>query len=170
MTINRHGSATAEFPSEREVLVTRKFDAPAELLFDVLTKPEHVRVWFTGGDEDLEICDIDLRVGGEYHQVGVFPDGVRCSFHGTYLEIARPLRTVETWVFEAMPEAEAVETVMLHEEDGVTTMTILLAFKDQSSRDSLFPPADDPAVAIIEAPKGMQVSYDKLEDYLASLL
>ena len=73
MTITRRGSATLEFPSDCEVLITRKFDASAELLFDVLTKPEHVRVWFTGGDEVLEVCEIDLRVGGEYRHVGVFP-------------------------------------------------------------------------------------------------
>jgi uncharacterized protein YndB with AHSA1/START domain len=170
MTTTRHGSATLEFPSDCEMRVTRKFDASADLLFDVLTKPEHVSVWFTGGDEALDVCDIDLRVGGEYHQVGVFPDGVKCSFHGTYLEIERPVRTVETWVFDGRPEAEAVETVTLHEEDGVTTMTVLLAFKNQASRDSMFQHArehlDDPAVAI----DGMQASYDKLEDHLASLL
>jgi uncharacterized protein YndB with AHSA1/START domain len=162
MTINRHGSATLEFPSDREMLVTRKFDAPAELLFDVLTKPEHVRVWFTGGDEALEVCDIDLRVGG-------FPDGVKCSFHGTYLEVERPVRTVETWVFDGRPHDEAVETVTLYEEDGVTTMTVLLAFKDQSSLDSMFKHApehrDDPAVAI----DGMQASYDKLDDLITTL-
>jgi uncharacterized protein YndB with AHSA1/START domain len=170
MTITRHGSATLEYPGDREVLVTRKFDASAELLFDVLTKPEHVRVWFTGGDEDLEVCEIDLRVGGEYRYVGVFPDGVKCSFHGTYLEVERPVRTVETWVFEGRPDDEAVETTTLHEEDGVTTMTTLLAFRDQSSRDSMFQHAplehrDDPAVAI----DGMQASFDKLEDLVTTL-
>jgi uncharacterized protein YndB with AHSA1/START domain len=169
MTTTRHGSATLEFPSDCEMLVTRKFDAPAEQLFDVLTKPQHVRLWFTGGGENLEICDIDLRVGGEYRQVGVFPDGVRCSFHGTYLEIEPPVRTVETWVFDGRPEAEAVETVTLREEDGVTTMTVLLAFKDQLSRDSMFEHApeqrDDAAVAI----DGMQASYDKLEDLITTL-
>jgi uncharacterized protein YndB with AHSA1/START domain len=169
MTITRHGSATLEFPSECEVLVTRRFDAPAELLFDVLTKPEHVCVWFTGGDKELEVCEIDLRVGGDYRYVGVFPDGVRCAFHGTFLEVERPVRTRETWVFEGRPDDEAVETTTLHEEDGVTTLTTLLAFRDQSRRNSMFQHAmdhmDDPAVAI----DGMQASFDKLEDHLATL-
>jgi uncharacterized protein YndB with AHSA1/START domain len=53
MTATRHGSATVEFPSDHEALVTRKFDASAELVFDVLTKPEHVSIWFSDGDEDL---------------------------------------------------------------------------------------------------------------------
>lgn len=169
MTTNRHGTATLEFPSEREVLVVRQFDVSAELLFDVLTKPEHVSVWFTGGDHQLEICEIDLRVGGEYRQVGVFPDGTGCSFHGTYLEIERPVRMVETWVFDARPNDEAVETVTLLEENGVTTMRNLLVFMDQDSRDSMFQHAidhlDDPSIAI----DGMQASYDKLEDYLNTL-
>jgi uncharacterized protein YndB with AHSA1/START domain len=162
MTIDRHGSATTEFPSDREQLTTRKFDAPAELLFDVLTKPEHVRVWFTGGEEVLEVCEIDLRVGGEYRYVGVIAGGAKCSFHGTFLEIERPTRLVDTWVFDGRPEAEAVETVTLHEEDGVTTMTVLLAFKDRSRRDSI----------VQHAPEvdGQNASYDKLEDYLAALL
>jgi len=169
MTMTRHGSATLEFPSEREVLITRKFDASAELLFDVLTKPEHVRVWFTGGDEELEVCEIDLRVGGDYRYVGVFPDGVKCAFHGTYLEIERPVRTMETWVFEGRPDHEAVETTTLHEEDGVTTLTTLLAFRDQSHRYAMFQHAmehlDDAGIAI----DGMQASFDKLEDFLTTL-
>ena len=166
MTVTRHGSTTVEFPSDREALITRKFDAPAELVFDVLTKPEHVSVWFTDGDEDLEVCEIDLRVGGEYLYVGVFDDGVRCSFHGTFLEIERPVRTVETWVFDGRPDDEAVETVELHEQDGVTTMTILLAFKDQSSRDATTWTAADG----VHGADGMQGSYDNLEDHLAALV
>jgi uncharacterized protein YndB with AHSA1/START domain len=164
-TITRHGSATIEFPGERAALVTRKFDASAELLFDVLTKPEHVRVWFTDGNEDLEVCEIDLRVGGQYRYVGVFADGVRCSFHGTFLEIERPLRTVETWVFDGRPDDEAVETMTLHEQDGVTTMTILIVFKDQASRDTTTWAAPDG----VHAADGMQGSYDNLEDYLTTL-
>jgi uncharacterized protein YndB with AHSA1/START domain len=159
MKTNRHGSAKLELPSDCESLITRQFDAPAELLFDVLTKPEHVSVWFTDGDEPLEICDIDLRVGGEYRMVGVFADGNKCGFHGTYLEIERPVRTVATWVFEGRPDDEAVETVTLHEEDGVTTMASLLVFKDQSSRDRLHQHGID----------GVQASWDKLEDFLATL-
>jgi uncharacterized protein YndB with AHSA1/START domain len=166
MTMTRHGSATVEFPSDREALVTRKFDAPAELVFDVLTKPEHVRVWFGDGDEDLKICESDLRVGGKYRQVGVFANGVRCSFHGTYLEVERPVRTVATWVFDGRPDVEAVETVELHEQDGVTTMTVLIAFEDRASRDSTTWTAPDG----VRAADGMQGSYNNLEDHLATLV
>jgi uncharacterized protein YndB with AHSA1/START domain len=161
----RHGSATVKFPSDREVLVTRQFDAPAELVFDALTKPEHVRVWF--GAKELEVCEIDLRVGGEYHLVGFVMDGdaATCSFRGTYLEIERPVRLVGNWVFDGRPDADAVETVELHEEDGVTTMTDRLAFRDRATRDSMTWAAADG----VHSDEGGQVGWDRLEDYLATL-
>ena len=162
----RHGSATVEFPSDREVLITRQFDAPAGLVFDVLTKPEHVRVWF-GAKEELEVCQIDLRAGGTYHFVGFVMEGdtTTCSFRGTYLKIERPVRLVGTWVFDGRPDAEAVETVELHEEDGVTTMTDRLTFKDQATRDSMTWAAADG----VHSDEGGQVGWDRLEDYLATL-
>ena len=162
----RHGSATVKFPSDREVLVTRQFDAPAELVFDALTKPEHVRAWF--GAKELEVCEIDLRVGGKYHFVGFVMDGdtTTCSFRGRYLEIERPVRLVGTWVFDGKPDAEAIETVELREEDGVTTMTDCLAFTDQATRDSMtWVKADG-----VHADEGGQVGWDRLEDYLTTSL
>ena len=165
MNRTRHGSATVEFPSDREVLVTRKFDAHAELVFDVLTKPEHVRVWF--GAKELEVCEIDFRVGGTYHFVGFVMEGdtATCSFRGTYRQIERPVRLVGTWVFDGRPDAEAVETVELHEADGITTMTDRLAFADQATRDSMVWVAADG----VHADEGGQVAWDRLEDYLTTL-
>ena len=89
MTPKRHGSAVIEFPSELEILLTREFEAPIALVFDVLTKPEHVRKWFAPFEDKMTVCSIDLRVGGNYHQVFVTDDGRECSFRGTYLEIER---------------------------------------------------------------------------------
>ena len=80
------------------------------------------------------------------------------SFRGTYSEVEPPTRTVATWLFEGWPDAEAVETVDLHETDGVTTLTMLLAFRDQAGRDHM------------TKHDGQEDSYDKLEDYLRSLL
>ena len=65
------------------------------------------------------------------------PDGIECSFRGTYLEIERPTRIVDTWLFEGWPDAEAVETVELQETDGVTTVKMNLAFRDQAGRDHM---------------------------------
>jgi len=161
----RHGSATIEFPTDREVLVTRQFDAPAELVFDALTKPEHVRWWF--GAKELEVCEIDLHVGGKYHFVGFVMEGdtVTCSFRGTYLEIERPGRLVSTWVFDGKPEADAVDTMELREDGGVTTLADTLAFRSQAARDTFIWTATDG----VHAHEGGQVGWDRLEDYLPTL-
>ena len=158
MTANRHNSSVIEFPSELEIVTTRKFDAPVELVFDVLTQPEHVRHWFAPFDDELTVCEIDLRVGGDSHLVFVTPDGKECSFRGTYLEIERPTRIVSTWLFEGWPDAPAVETDELHESDGVTTLTVTMAFRDAAGRAHMT--SDD----------GQADSFNKLEDYLGSLL
>ncbi len=157
MTANRHGSAVVEFPSELEIVTTREFDAPLELVFDVLTKPEHLRNWFAPFTDVVTECSIDLRVGGDYHIVSVTESGAECSFRGTYLEVEPPTRTVATWLFEGWPDAHAVETVELHETDGVTTLTMRLAFRDQAGRDHM------------TRSDGQEDSLDKLEDYLTSL-
>jgi len=158
VTPNRHGSAVIEFPNELEIVTTREFDAPIALVFDVLTKPEHVRKWFAPFEDKMTVCTIDLRVGGNYHQVFVTDDGTECSFRGTYLEVEPPTRTVETWQFEGWPGVEALETVELHETHGVTKLTMRLAFRDKAGRDHM------------TKSDGQESSLDKLEDYLRSLL
>jgi uncharacterized protein YndB with AHSA1/START domain len=158
VTPDRHGTATIEFPAELEILLTREFKAPIELVFDVLTKPEHVRKWFAPFDNKMTVCSIDLRIGGNYHMVFVTEDGTDCSFRGTYLEVEPPTRIVYTWLFEGWPDADAVETVDLQETDGVTKLTNKLAFRDQAGRDHM------------TTTDGMEDSFDKMEDYLRSLL
>ena len=158
MSPNRHGSSVIEYPSALEIVTTREFDAPLELVFDVLTKPEHVKNWFAAFTDVVTECSIDLRVGGSYHIVSVTEDGRECSFRGTYMEIERPTRTVATWLFEGWPDAHAVESVDLHETDGVTTLTMRLAFRDQAGRDHM------------TRHDGQADSFDKLEDYLRSLV
>ena len=158
MTSSRHGSARVEFPSELEIVISREFDAPIALVFDVLTKPEHVSKWGATPPDQMKECSIDLRVGGSYHSVFVTEDGTECSFRGTYLEVDPPTRTVETWLFEGWPDAPAVETMQLHETDGVTTLTMTLTFRDKAGRDHM------------TRFDGQQESLDAMEDILRSLL
>jgi uncharacterized protein YndB with AHSA1/START domain len=158
VTPNRHGSAHIEFPNDLEIVLTREFDAPIQLVFDVLTKPEHVRKTFAPYGEQVTACSIDLRVGGNYHFAFVTGDGTECSFRGTFLEVDPPNRTVETWLFEGWPGVEAVESVELHETDGVTKLTHRLAFRDQAGRDHM------------TKFDGLEANYDNVEDYLRSLL
>lgn len=158
MTPQRHGSAVIEYPSALEIVTTRQFDAPIDLVFDVLTKPEHVRNWFAPFEDTMTVCSIDLRVGGDYHMVFVTRDRTERSFRETYLEIERPTRIVDTWLFEGWPDAGAVETVDLHETSGVTAVRMTLAFRDQAGRDHM------------TRTDGQEDSWDKMEDYLRSLL
>jgi uncharacterized protein YndB with AHSA1/START domain len=156
VTPKRHGSAVIEFPNDLEILITREFEAPIALVFDVLTKPEHVTKWFF--DRELKECSIDLRVGGNYHFVFVTDDGTEMSFRGTYLEVEPPTRTVETWLYDGWPDADAVESIDLHEAHGVTKMTIKLAFSDKAGRDHM------------TKYDGFLESLDRTEDLLRSLL
>jgi uncharacterized protein YndB with AHSA1/START domain len=157
MTPNRDGSAVLEFPNELEILITREFDAPIGLVFDVFTKPEHVRKHFAPFDEEVTECSIDLRVGGNYRIVMVTKDGIECAFQGTYLEVEPPTRTVETWVFEGWPGVEAVETMELDEADGVTKMTYRMAFRDKAGR------------AHMDKYDGLVSSFENVAAYVRSL-
>jgi uncharacterized protein YndB with AHSA1/START domain len=158
VTPNRHGSVVREFPSELEIVSTREFDAPLELVFDVLTRPEHLRNWFAPFEDEVTECSIDLSVGGSYHIVFVTPDGIECSFRGTYLEVEPPTRIVATWLFEGWPDAHAVQTTELEETDGVTRITTNLAFRDAAGR------------AHMTKSDGQESSFDKLSEYLTSLV
>ena len=146
------------FPNELEIVLTREFDAPIDLVFDVFTKEEHVRKTFAPFGEEVTVCSIDLRVGGNYHYVMVTKDGIECSFRGTFLEIEPPTRTVETWHFDGWPDADAVETMNLQETNGVTKLTYSLKFRDQVGRDHM------------DKVDGLVASIDNLDAYLRSLL
>jgi uncharacterized protein YndB with AHSA1/START domain len=156
VTPQRPGSI--EFPSDLEIVLTREFDAPIQLVFDVMTKEEHVRNTFAPFDEEVTVCSIDLRVGGDYHYVMVTKDGIECSFRGSFLEVEPPTRTVQTWHFDGWPDADAVESMDLHESDGVTKMRYRLAFRDQAGRDHM------------TKFDGLESSFNNVDRYLTSLL
>jgi len=134
---SRHGLAVVEFPTDLEIRLTREFAAPIELVFDVFTKPEHVRKTFAPYGEEVKECSIDLRVGGNYRLVFVTGDGRECAFSGTFLEVDRPTRTVQTWLFGGWPDAHAVESVDLHATPGGTKVAYSLAFRDRAGRDRM---------------------------------
>jgi uncharacterized protein YndB with AHSA1/START domain len=158
VTPHQHGKAVIEFPSDLEIVVTREFEAPIQLVFDVLWKPEHLRRTIAPFGEEVTVCSIDLRVGGDYHYAFVTDDGTECSFRGTFLEVEPPTRTVETWLFEGWPDAGAVETMALQETDAGTTLTWRLAFRDQAGRDHM------------TKFDGIEANLDNVEDYVRTLL
>lgn len=158
MRIKRHGSAVVTFPNELEVVITREFDAPIALVFEVMTNPEHVSKWAATPPDRMTECSIDLRVGGSYRSSLLTEDGTVCTFRGVYLEVEPPTRTVETWLFEGWPDADAVETMELRENEGVTTLSWSMKFRDKAGRDHM------------TRFDGQMGGLDGIEDILESLL
>ncbi|CAN5438475.1 SRPBCC family protein [soil metagenome] len=154
-TMTRHGSAIVTTPSDREILITRTFDASASAVFDAWTTPEHVRKWWGSEDAPIVECDIDLRVGGSWRYVVRGADGSEFAWHGTYREIDRTGRLVSTEVFEGFPDAESVNTATLTENDGTTTLCITVLHSSKENRDGHLNSG-------MEA--GMQPVLDRLED------
>ena len=120
------GTFTLTTPSDREITITRLFDAPRHLVFEAMTRPEHVRKWWGILDDRYSVteCTIDLRVGGAWRFVGRGPEGQSPAFYGVYREIAAPERLVYTEIFEPFPDVESVVTQLLIEEKGKTRITI----------------------------------------------
>lgn len=161
MTNDRTGSAEVTLPSDTEILITREFDAPAELVFDVWTTPEHIRNWWGWETDPMTVCEIDLRVGGRWRFVAVNEDYGEVDFYGEYLEIDRPRRLVSTEVFAPYPDSPAVNTLTLEENEGVTTMTILVEYPSKEARDATIASGME---------SGLQHSLDRADRVLSSLL
>jgi uncharacterized protein YndB with AHSA1/START domain len=128
-------TATVTLPADEQILITREFDAPKELVWRAYTEPELVRRWWHANRGEMTVCDIDLRVGGGWRYVMLTPDGVEVAFHGEYREVVPHERIVSTEVYEAVPHAEAVDTVELAEADGRTTLTMLVQHQRREHRD-----------------------------------
>ena len=117
MTTKASPALVVTLPSEREIVLTRVFDAPRELVFEAMTKPEHVVHWFGPHGWTLSVCEIDLRPGGRWRYILQGPDAREMGMSGVYREIARPERIVSTESFDDYP-GESVNTVTLVEKEG----------------------------------------------------
>lgn len=162
---NRHGSATVTLPSDREIVITRRFDAPAAAVFRAWTTPEIVRRWWGFDTSEWVVCDIDLREGGSWRYVtresgGPDGDPFEVGFHGVFRTIDAPHRLVSTEVYEGFPDGEALNTLVLDERDGVTTMTITVLHSCQEHRDAHIDSGME---------GGMQISMNRLEDVVVDL-
>lgn len=148
-------------PSDREIRMTRLFDAPRHLVFEALTKPEHVKQWWgrLGEGYSVPICEIDLRVGGSWRFVNRHPKG-EVAFHGEYREITPPSRLVFTEVFEQFPDSVSEVTAELTEEGGKTRMTTTVRYSSLEVRDM---------VLASGMARGAGISYDRLEDLVREM-
>ena len=153
-------ATTFTTPSDREIAMTRVFDAPRTLVFDAHTKPEHVTRWMLGPDGwTMPVCEIDLRPGGAWHYVWRKEDGAEMEMRGTYREVVRPERlvTTESWGGDW---PETLNTMTLTEEDGRTTLHSTVRYPTTESRD---------AALRTGMKEGASTSFDRLEEYLATL-
>jgi uncharacterized protein YndB with AHSA1/START domain len=136
MAVTSHNQARVTLPGDRQILITREFDAPRHLVFKAYTTPELVRRWWHANRGEMTLCEIDLRVGGTWRYVMTARGGFEVGFHGEYREIVPDERIVSTEVFEGMPEAAALGTVTFSEADGRTTLSILVEHSCREHRDA----------------------------------
>lgn len=146
---------------DREIVMTRVFNAPRQLVWDAFTRPELVKRWLLGPDGwSMPVCEIDLRVGGSYRYVWRHTDGKEMGMGGVYREIEIPARVVATEKFdEAWYPGEAVGTLRLVEQAGRTTVAQTMLYDSPQTRD-----------AVLKSPMetGVAASYDRLEALVLS--
>jgi uncharacterized protein YndB with AHSA1/START domain len=131
------GTAVVTLPTDTEILITREFDAPKDLVYKAFTTPELVKRWWSAKRGEVTVAEIDLRVGGKWRYAMTMAEGgVEVAFHGEYREIVPNERIVSTEVYEDMPDAEALNTMSLAEVDGRTTLTILVQHQSKEHRDA----------------------------------
>jgi uncharacterized protein YndB with AHSA1/START domain len=148
-------------PTERELVMTRVFNAPRRLVFDALTKPELIRRWYGPVGWSMVVCEIDLRVDGAWSFVSRRPDGKQIGQRGVYREIVAPERLVNTESWEDWNPGELLVTTILVEHAGTTTLTMTSLFPSQEVRDMLIKSG---------MTSGAAETYDKLAACLASMV
>ncbi len=149
-------------PTDREIVLTRDFDAPRALVFDAWTKPELLKRWLGPQGWSLVVCEIDLRVGGAWRYVMHGPDGAVMGMRGVYREIVPPERLVSTESFdEPWSQGESLVTTVLVQQGGKTRVTTTVLYPSPEARD---------AVISSNMERGLAEGYDRLAELLASTL
>lgn len=147
-------------PTDREVVMTRTFDAPRGLVFDAYTKPELLKRWFGAPGRSLVVCEIDLQVGGAYRFVWRGAGKSDVGMHGVHREVVRPERLVRTEAWEDWDAGELLETTVLTERAGRTTLTSTGLYPSREVRD---------AVLKAGLENGTKETFGKLAELLATL-
>ena len=160
-SVANSGTFEVTTPSDREIRLTRLFDAPRHLVFEAMTRPAHIRRWWgcLTPEHSVIVCDVDLREGGAWRFVGRGPRG-EYAFHGVYRELAPPERAVFTEIFEPFPDVESIVTSLLTEEGTRTRLTATVLYPSAEVRDM---------VANTGMADGAAISYDRLEALIGEL-
>jgi uncharacterized protein YndB with AHSA1/START domain len=158
--MTNEGNLKVTARGDREIVMTRAFDAPRKLVFDAFTKPELVKQWLLGPPGwSMPVCEIDLRVGGSYRYVWRKAGVPDMGMGGVYREVVAPERVVATEKFDqAWYPGEAVGTLVLVEQSGKTTVTQTVLYASAEARDAVLKSGME---------KGVGASYDRLEEMLA---
>ena len=148
-------------PSDTEITLTRLFDAPRHLVFEAMSKPEHIKRWWgnLGDGYSVPVCEVDLRVGGKWRFVNRHPQG-DAEFYGVYKEINPPARVVFTEIFAPFPDAESIVTTVLTEEGGKTRLTATSKYPSKAVRDMVLGTGMERVAAL---------SYDRLDEVAMEL-
>jgi len=152
------GTLKVTTPSDREIVLTRVFDAPRRLVWDAFTKPELLKRWFGPRGWSLVVCEVELKVGGGFRFVLRGPDGRDMGMRGVYREIVPPDRSVHMESFDDFPGESEVTTVLV-EQGGKTTFTATVLYPSQEVRDAVIKSGME---------HGAAECYDKLAELLAS--
>lgn len=161
ITVANKSSFAVSTPGDRDIVMTRLFDAPRNLVFEALTRPEHIRRWWGCLEEgySVPVCEVDLRVGGAWRFVNKHPQG-EAEFYGVYQEIAPPERLVYTEIYAPYPDAGSLVTTILAEESGKTRMTVTATYPSEEVRGIVLGTGME---------HGAALSYDRLEELVGEL-
>ncbi len=165
MAMTNSGPAKVTLPSDTQILVTREFDAPRELVYRAWTTPELVKRWWSGRRGEMTVAEIELRVGGHWRYVMIANGGFEVAFHGEFRELVPNELIVTTEVYEMpcadapAPEDEPLNTITFSETNGRTTLTLLTDTSTRELRDTIIDSG-------MEA--GMQEGMDLLEEVAVS--
>jgi uncharacterized protein YndB with AHSA1/START domain len=146
-------------PSDREIMLTRVFDAPRRLVFEAWTKPDHLVHWFGQFGWTLPVCTVDLRVGGAWRFVMRGPTSQEVGMRGVYQEITPYERLVSRESFDDYP-GESLNTMTFVENGGKTTLTTRVLYPSKETRD---------AVISMGMKRGAGECYDRLAEHLGTM-
>jgi uncharacterized protein YndB with AHSA1/START domain len=149
-------------PSDREIVMTRVFNAPRKQVFDAWTRPELVKRWLLGPPGwTMPVCEIDLRVGGKYRFEWLSQDGTVMGMGGIYREIVIPERIVNTQLFDQdWTGGETLGTLLFVEQDGKTTLTNKVLCASREARDGALK---------TDMAKGVEAGYARLDEMFRSM-
>jgi uncharacterized protein YndB with AHSA1/START domain len=150
---------TLSLPSDREILMTRKFDAPREVVWEAITDPDLIPQWWGFRRDATEVKKMDVRPGGQWRYITHTSGGEVIDFHGTYREVVAPEKLVYSFLFGDMPEGDGFVEITLVEKDGVTELRDRGVFPSKEERDAII-------ASGMEA--GARETYERLAELVAS--